>query len=156
MRLLDLTMPLDHAWMPDELFPTAVQFLLGPKQDPEKGITLGTESGACLLLPAQFARFRTTRRLSEVPVSTLVLWETAVVDVPKGPREPITEADLASGLREANYRDGDALLLRTGWGEGAPRQPQAGGSEGRQFVFVAKSSGPVLDSPRGRWGGVLF
>ena len=45
MRLLELTMPLDHQWMPDEIFPTATRVMLAPRGDPEKGITVGTESG---------------------------------------------------------------------------------------------------------------
>ena len=49
MQLLELTMPLDHQWMPDELFPTATRFMLAPRGDPEKGITVGTESGTSLL-----------------------------------------------------------------------------------------------------------
>lgn len=83
MRVLDLTMPLNHQWMPDELFPTATQFMLAPRGDAEKGITVGTESGTSLLLPPQFEAFRRTRRLDEIPTAELVLCETAVV---KGPR----------------------------------------------------------------------
>src|SRR5205807_4761281 len=66
VRLSELTMPLDHQWMPDEIFPTATRFMLAPRGDPEKGITVGTESGTSLLLPAQFAAFRRTRRLHEI------------------------------------------------------------------------------------------
>jgi kynurenine formamidase len=120
MQLTELTMPLDHEWMPDEVLATATRFVLAPRGDPEKGITVGTESGTALLLPAQFAAFRRTRRLHEVTAPELVLRETAVVDVPCGPREEIGAAALATGLAAADFRDGDALLVRTGWGDGAP------------------------------------
>jgi kynurenine formamidase len=123
MRLCELTMVLDHEWMPDEALATAVRFVLAPRGDPEKGITLGTDSGTALLLPAQFAAFRRTRRLHEVEARELILRETAVVDVPSGPRQEIGAAALAAGLADADFRDGDALLVRTGWGDGAPREP---------------------------------
>ncbi len=75
MQLFELTMMLDHEWMPDEALATATRFVLAPRGDPEKGITLGTESGTALLLPAQFAAFRRTRRLHEVAPPELVLRE---------------------------------------------------------------------------------
>jgi kynurenine formamidase len=121
MRLLELTMPLDHEGMPDEALATATRFVLAPRGDPEKGITVGTDSATALLLPSQFAAFRRTRRLHEVALPELVLRETAVVDVPCGARDELRPDALAAGLAAADFRDGDALLLRTGWGDGAPR-----------------------------------
>jgi kynurenine formamidase len=122
MQVFELTMPLDHQWMPDELFPTATRFMLAPRGNPEKGITVGTESGTSLLLPAQFAAFRRTRRLDQVEPPELILRETAVVDVPTGRREEIGRDALATALGQADFRDGDALLLRTGWGDSAAQQ----------------------------------
>ena len=54
MNLFDLTMPLDWEWMPDEVFPTATHFLIAPRRHPAKGLTMGNESGPCILLPSQF------------------------------------------------------------------------------------------------------
>ncbi len=122
MPFHELTMPLDHQWMPDELFPTATQFVLAPRGDPEKGITVGTETATCLLMPAQFAAFRRTRRLDDLAPQEHVLRPTAVVDLPCGPREAIGPSALQAALAVADFRQGDALLLRTGWGDGAPRE----------------------------------
>ncbi|HEY7067432.1 MAG TPA: cyclase family protein [Chloroflexota bacterium] len=122
MRALDLTMPLDYEWMPDELFPTATQFLLAPRGNPEKGITVGTDSGTALLLPAQFAAFRGTRRLHEIEPAELVLRATAVVDLPCPPRQAIDRDTVYGAIERADFRDGDALLLRTGWGDQGPRE----------------------------------
>ena len=123
MRLLELTMPLDHQWMPDLLFPSATRFSLAPRRHDEQGFTLGIDSGTALLMPAQFAAFRSTRRLHEVEAPELVLRDTAVVDVAVEPREEIGKNALAQALAKADFRDGDALLIRTGWGNGAPREP---------------------------------
>src|SRR5688572_3926669 len=52
-RLVELTMPLDHQYSPDQYMPTATPFILAPSGDPNKGFQLGTESGTCLTLPSQ-------------------------------------------------------------------------------------------------------
>ena len=44
MKFIELTMPLSHQWMPDEVLPTSVKFFLGPKNHPEKGIVLGSDT----------------------------------------------------------------------------------------------------------------
>ena len=116
MRLSELTMPLDHQWMPDEIFPTATRFMLAPRGDPEKGITVGTESGTSLLLRRSSRRFRAHARLHEIEPPELILRETAVVDLPCEPRQEIGRDALAAALGAADCRDGDALLLRTGLG----------------------------------------
>ena len=74
-------------------------------------------------MPAQFAAFRSTRRLHEVEAPELILRDTAVVDVPCPPRHAIGKDDVAAALAKADVRDGDALLVRTGWGDGALREP---------------------------------
>src|SRR3954451_1772336 len=123
MRLLELTMPLDHQWMPDQLFPSATRFALAPRRHDEQGFTLGIDTGTSLLMPAQFAAFRGTRRLDDIPTPELVLRDTAVIDVAIGPGQEIGKDVLAEALARADFREGDALLIRTGWGNGAPREP---------------------------------
>lgn len=116
-RLLELTMPLDHEYMPDEILPTATPFVLAPAGDPNKGITVGTETGTCLTLPSQFLAFRKTTRLHEVPPEKLVLRETVVVNIPKEERQEISSTDVDRALAALDFRPGDAVLLRTGWGD---------------------------------------
>lgn len=122
MRFHELSMPLDWQWMPDELLPTAVHFFLAPRGHDEKGIILGLESGTCLLMPAQFSAFRKTTRLHELPPEQLVMRPSVLADLPKGPREAISPADVDRTLESVELRPGDGLLIRTGWGEGAPRE----------------------------------
>ena len=45
MRLVDLTLPLDHDWMPDEALPSAAAFVVAPQTHPDKGFLVGTETG---------------------------------------------------------------------------------------------------------------
>lgn len=117
MRLVDLTLPLDHDWMPDEALPSAAAFVVAPPTHPDKGFLVGTETGTCLTLPAQFDEHRKTRRLHELPPEALVLRPTALLDVPAGEGATITAARLREALGGLGLQQGDAVLLRTGWGD---------------------------------------
>ena len=123
MRLVDLTLALDHDYMPDEALPSAAAFVVAPRQHADKGFLVGTETGTCLTLPAQFAEHRKTRRLHEIPPEALVLRETALVDLPAGAGEEISAPAVERAFAGAATRAGDAVLLRTGWGDrGLERQ----------------------------------
>lgn len=117
MKVLDLTMLLDYDRMADEVFPVATHHYLGPKYHADKGIVIGSETGTCLTLPAAFADFRKTLRLHELAAEKLALRATTVVDIPKNAGEAIDESNLHRALGEGAINRGDALLLRTGWGD---------------------------------------
>jgi len=114
---IDLTMPVDWEWMPDEVFPTATQLVVGPPRDALKGFTLGNETATCLLLPAQFAEFRKTVRIDGIDTASLVLRPTRVVDVPCEPGGALTADSLSAALGRSEVATGEAILLRTGWGD---------------------------------------
>ena len=117
MKLLELTMPLNHRWMPDEALPTSVKFFLGPKNHQEKGMVIGSDSGTCLTLPSVFEAFRKSARLDEVPMDKLALRSTSVLSIPKSEGEPINEADAEKAFNTAQPSKGDAILIVTGWGD---------------------------------------
>jgi kynurenine formamidase len=127
MRFIELTMPLNHQWMPDEVLPTAVKFFLGPKDHQEKVIVLGSETGTCLTLPSVFSKFRKTARLHELAVEKLILRPTTVAAIAKGEGEEITRADVEKALDACRPLRGDALLIRTGWGD-RPHHEREGGA----------------------------
>jgi kynurenine formamidase len=117
MRLIELTMPLNHRWMPDEVLPTSVKFFLGPKNHQEKGIVVGSDTGTCLTLPSVFAAFRKTARLDALPVEKLVLRPTTVVSIVKGSGEEIDRADVQRAFDSGRPAKGNAFLIATGWGD---------------------------------------
>jgi kynurenine formamidase len=117
MNFIDLTIPLNYQWMPDEVLPTSVKFFLGPKDHQEKGIVVGSDTGTCLTLPSVFADFRKTPRLDELPVEKLVLRSTTVATIPKDNEEEISRMDVENALDSSRPAKGDALLIRTGWGD---------------------------------------
>jgi kynurenine formamidase len=122
VRFHELTLPLDYEYMPDEVFPTATPFVLAPREHPDKGLLLGTETGTCLTLPAQFEERRQSSRLHDIPPEKLVLRETVVLTIPAEAEQEIGAADVARALAAADPRAGDALLLRTGWGDRGEHQ----------------------------------
>jgi kynurenine formamidase len=117
LNLFDLTMPLDWESMPDEVFPISTHFLLAPRRHPAKGLTMGNETGTCLMLPSQFEELRKTTRVHELPLEQLFLRYTVVVTVGAGPDQAIEPAELEAALVAVDVSPGDALLVRTGWGD---------------------------------------
>jgi kynurenine formamidase len=126
MNCVDLTMPLSHQGMPDELLPTSVKFFLGPKDHREKGMVLGSDSGTCLTLPSMFAEFRKTARLDQLPAEKLLLRPTTVVALAAGEGKEISRENLHKALDRAPPAKGDALLIVTGWGDQPYRQMDDG------------------------------
>lgn len=110
-------MPLDYEGMPDEVFPTATHFFLGPKYHPDKGITIGSETGTCITLPAAFSEYRKTTRLHEVAPEKLHLRPAVVLDIPKTESEEISDGEVSKALAGAEFKGGEAVLVRTGWGD---------------------------------------
>lgn len=121
MDLYDLTMPLDWEWMPDEVLPTATHLLIAPRRHPAKGLTMGNETGTCLLLPSQFEELRKTARVHELRPEQLFLRDTAVVTLAAEPGQAIGRAQLEPAVAATDVHPGDALLVRTGWGDGLER-----------------------------------
>jgi kynurenine formamidase len=117
MKFIELTMPLNHQWMPDDVLPTSVKFFLGPKNHQEKGMVIGSDSGTCLTLPSVFEAFRKTTRLDEVPLDKLVLRPATVLRIIKAEEEKISPADVEKAFDAARPAKGDAILVATGWGD---------------------------------------
>jgi kynurenine formamidase len=126
MRFIELTLPLKHQSMPDEVLPTAVRFFLAPKDHPEKGIVVGSETGSCLVLPSVFADFRKSARIDELVPEKLFLRPTTVLSVDKRAKEEISERDLEGALTAIEPAHGDAVLVRTGWGDLSDIRAEAG------------------------------
>ena len=117
MNFIELTMPLNHHWMPDQGLPTAIKFFLGPKDHQEKGMVVGSDSGTSLALPSLFVDFRKTTRIDQVPPEKLFLRPSAVARINKGEGEQITKADVERALDTARPARGEGLLISTGWGD---------------------------------------
>jgi kynurenine formamidase len=142
MNFVDLTIPLNHRWMPDEGLPTAIKFLLGPKDHQEKGMVVGSDSGTSLALPSLFAEFRKTTRLDQVPVEKLFLRPAAVAHIDKRDGEEIGVSDIEKALKDTGPAEGDAFLIITGWGDRSHDH-----AEGNEYI---------LDSPHFSFDAAQF
>ncbi|HEY7280166.1 MAG TPA: cyclase family protein, partial [Actinomycetota bacterium] len=80
-------------------------------------MTLSNETGTHISLPAQFSEFRTRARIHEIEPERLTLRETAVVELPAGEEHEIGAGEIDAALDAADVRDGDAVIIRTGWGD---------------------------------------
>lgn len=75
------------------------------------------ETGTRLMLGACYDEEAPTIDLLDY--SAFVNRDTIVVDIPKGEREEILPEDIDRTLaKEPEFREGDAVLIRTGWGDG--------------------------------------
>jgi kynurenine formamidase len=130
MNFVELTMPLNHQWMPDEGLPTSIKFFLGPKNHQEKGMVVGSDSGTSLALPSMFVDFRKTTRLDQVPVEKLFLRPAVVAHINKEAGAEISKSEVQKAFAGVRPERGDAFLVVTGWGNGPHQQ-----SEGNDYVF---------------------
>ena len=126
MNFIELTMPLSHQWMPDEVLPTSVKFFLGPKDHQEKGIVVGSDTGTCLTLP------RCLRIFARPPGSMSCRLRSSFCGQPLLPpsqranEEEITRTDVEKALDASRPAKGDALLITTGWGDRSFRDLEGG------------------------------
>jgi kynurenine formamidase len=130
MKFIELTMPLNHQWMPDQGLPTAVRFFLGPKNHEEKGIVVGSDSGTCFALPSLFVDFRKTMRLDQIPVEKLFLRPALIVKIDKREGQEISRSEVATAYEAACPGKGDAVLIATGWGDKAYEE-----REGNSYIL---------------------
>ena len=54
--------------------------------------------------------------LDEIPLEKLILRDTAILDIRAEEGQEITPAEMETAIDRADFRKGDEVLLRTGWG----------------------------------------
>ncbi len=132
MRIHDLSMPIWEGAGYGEILPFTnspvrfVEYLVYERHGMRRTLMkLDGESGSPFMTPPQNLPFsavplqpnpRYQWSLSEIPLDRLVLRDTTILDVRVEPGHEITAAEIDGALRQADYRRGDEVLLRTGWG----------------------------------------
>lgn len=131
MRLVDLSMPIWEGAGYGEVLAmpnTSVRFYEYMTYDwhgiRRTELKLDDESGSPMMTIWQRAPHTSgpieeggafTWHIDEVPLDRLILRPTAVIDVPAGEQQVITADDIDAAVGRADYRDGDEVLVRTGW-----------------------------------------
>lgn len=188
MKLIDLAMPL-YEGMPagyghkalkgHHLWPEV--FKMEKVQTYEQGLemfvyTVFCQAGTRVVLPSnrpELYKLDPTR-LDTIELDSLILKDAVIIDTPKGAGEIVELAEFEAALNKAPIQEGDALLLRTGWGdkesylklghlyiENSPHYSQAAAD--KLMEFLEKNSSNVwlydvhlmggLDKRTGAFGG---
>lgn len=131
MKLIDLSMPVWEGAGYGEILPienTPVQFFEYMFYD-QNGIRMtrikiDDETGSPFMTPYQGAPAELAPesekaifpwRLDEIPLERLILRDTVVLDVPGEDNHIITADEIDAAVAKADYREGDDVLVRTGW-----------------------------------------
>lgn len=72
------------------------------------------ECGTHIVAPGEF--YEPKKWLNEMPLESFI-GDAVIVDVPKKGGEAITADELEKALDEADYKNGEIVLVHTGWGD---------------------------------------
>jgi kynurenine formamidase len=132
MKLIDLTMPIWEGAGYGEILPftnSPVRFTEYMFYDKHglrmTSMKLDGETGSPFMVPHQRMPFDITPlqpnpkfswTLDEIPLEKLILRDTAILDIRVEEGHEITPSEMENAIKHADYRQGDEVLLRTGWG----------------------------------------
>jgi kynurenine formamidase len=132
VKLIDLTMPIWESAGYGEILPFTnspvrlTEYMFYQKHGIRMTrMKLDGETGSPFMVPHQRMPFDATPlqpnpkfswTLDEIPLERLILRETAIIDIRAGEGHEITAEEMKQAIREADFRNGDEILVRTGWG----------------------------------------
>ena len=132
MKLFDLTMPVWDGAGYGEILPFTnspvrlLEYMFYDKHGLRMTrMKLDGETGSPFMVPHQRMPFDATPlqpdpkfswTLDEIPLERLILRDTVVLDIKAEEGHEITPAEMGEAIRRSDYRNGDEVLLRTGWG----------------------------------------
>lgn len=132
MKIHDLSMPVWEGAGYGEILPFTngpvrfVEYMVYEKHGMRRTLMkLDGETGSPFMVPAQAMPFQAKPiqpnpkyrlTLSEIPVEKLVLRPTTIVDIRVEPGYEITSGEMDAAIADADWREGDEVLVRTGWG----------------------------------------
>lgn len=109
-------MPVGNVWAWDAPFRTGTTLTRDANGVDQYWMSFHSEAGTRLMLAACYDE--DAPRIDDLDYSPFVNRPTVVVDIPKGPDEELLPGDLDRALTgNPQFRDGDAVLIRTGWGD---------------------------------------
>lgn len=122
MKIINLTIPLYPNMPVGNVWAWDSPFMINPiTNSNDHGInhyqmSFHSETGTRLMLKATYDE--SAPMLDELDYSQFVNRDTVVIDIPKGEYEEITAEDIERTVGSDNdFKNGDAVLLRTGWGD---------------------------------------
>ena len=147
MRVVDLTLPL-YDFMPvGNVWAWDVPFQSQPITTWDKNgyeltmVTMHSEAGTRLMMRAM--THEGAPRIDQLPLEPFVLRPTVVLETPCGIRGVLEPADIDRAFEDADVREGDAVLLHTGWGDDQ-RWVELGDDYARHTPYVSKAAAERL------------
>lgn len=147
MRFVDLTLPL-YDYMPvGNVWAWDVPFQSQPITTLERNgyelhmITMHSEAGTRLMIQAM--THSGAPRVDELDLADFVWRDCIVVDAPCGIDGALAAADIDRAFVGADFRRGDAVLVRTGWGDGE-RWVALGDDYARRTPYFTKAAAEKL------------
>jgi kynurenine formamidase len=132
MKLIDLTMPIWEGAGYGEILPftnSSVrlhEYMYYDKHGMRMTrMKLDGETGSPFMVPHQRNPFDPTPLqpnpkfswlLDEIPLEKLILRDTVILDIRASEGHEITPDEMETAIKQADYKNGDEVLLRTGWG----------------------------------------
>ncbi|MGH7816245.1 MAG: cyclase family protein [Candidatus Binatia bacterium] len=132
MKLIDLTMPIWEGAGYGEILPftnspvTLSEYMFYDRHGLRMTrMKLDGETGSPFMVPHQRMPFDATPlqpdpkyswTLDEIPLERLILRDTAIIDIRAEEGHEITPDEMAHAIERADFRQGDEVLVRTGWG----------------------------------------
>ncbi|MBI4188010.1 MAG: cyclase family protein [Chloroflexi bacterium] len=130
MKLIDLTLPLYNGQPPGyahmgfrahSLWPESFKATETMSYEPAgmrfHVYTVFCEPGTRFILASFRKDFKNEATLDTVDLNKLIMRDTVILDIPKGDDEIIEADELEAAFKKAPYKKGDALLIRSGWGD---------------------------------------
>lgn len=122
-KVIDLTMHIYEGMAIGRTFPQEQQFIIEDVFTYEKQgmrlsrFTMWQEPGTRFNLGSISAKRRDTIKLDEIDLNNYYEKETVILHIPKGPGEAIQVEEIEQAFAQADYREGDWVVIRTGWGD---------------------------------------
>lgn len=130
MKLIDLSMPRYNGmesqyghmgWKNHPLWPEAFKMEETRSYDADGSsmhvFTMPSPTNTRFITASFRKEFKDEATLDTVDLNKLILRDTVIIDVPKGAEGLIEPEELEAAFNKAPVQKGDALLLRTGWGD---------------------------------------
>lgn len=134
-------MPVGNVWAWDVPFQTQPITTHGVNSYELWMITMHSEAGTRIMIKAMQDPGAPT--VEKIPLATLVNRPAVVLDVPCGMEGAVSAAEIEAAFKKADYRKGDVVILRTGWGDDE-RWEKLGDDYARKGPCISKEGAEKL------------
>ncbi len=138
MKIIDLTLPLYNGMSAGYAHPAFKAHPLWPEShkttetfsyEPGMGAdalsagmrfhvyTIFCEPGTRFIMSSFRKQFRDEATLDTVDMNKLIFRDAVIIDIPKADDEIVEADEFEAAFKKAPYQKGDALFIRTGWGD---------------------------------------